>query len=326
MDLHAIDVGSSAPVDIDPTPRARNWLRALHSLHPWLGYQTLLAYNWTLKALRREWSARTCFGAVVQCRLEDVVQKSIFHFGVWEPEITEIVRERLRPGDTFIDLGANVGYYTLLGARLIGPRGRVVGIEPSPSLFELLQVNLARNDVRNVRLVQKAVAPEPGEIALFRGSKGNVGTTTTRPRVELELEARVAADTLMAILERRETQSARLAKIDVEGAEIAILRDVLAHLEAFSPQFEIIVEIDPSNVGEANELFREFVERGFTVLEVPNAYNTRDFLAGHPLEPLGVVDLPLEHGGDFLLARTAGRNGGGQGVNCAPRAAWTSNS
>ena len=305
MDPHAIGVTSCARVDIDPTPCARKWLRVLHSLHPWVGYNALLVYNWTLKTLRREWSAQTCFGAVVQCRLEDVVQKSIFHFRVWEPEITGIVSERLRPGDTFIDLGANIGYYTLLGARLTGPAGWVVGIEPSPSLFELLRVNLARNDVRNVRLVQKAVAPRAGEIALFRGTRANIGTTTTRPRVELDLEALVAADTLMAILEREEARSARLAKIDVEGAEIPILREILANLEAFSPRFEIIAEIDPSNVGEANELFREFTERGFVVLEVPNAYNTREFLAGHPLEPLRFVDLPLEHGGDFLLARTS---------------------
>ena len=137
MDPHAIGVTSSARVDIDPTPSARKWLRALHSVHPWVGYNALLVYNSTLKTLRREWSARTCFGAVVKCRLEDVVQKSIFHFGVWEPEITEIVCARLRPGDTFIDLGANIGYYTLLGARLTGQRGCVVGIEPSPSLFAL---------------------------------------------------------------------------------------------------------------------------------------------------------------------------------------------
>jgi len=59
--------------------------------------------------------------------------------GLWETHVTDWLQETLRPGQMFVDVGANVGYFTLLGAKLVGPQGRVVAVEAHPGLAELLR-------------------------------------------------------------------------------------------------------------------------------------------------------------------------------------------
>jgi hypothetical protein len=64
----------------------------------------------------------------LRCRLPDVIQNYVYLFGTWEPDLTAFMRRRLRPGDTFIDVGANIGYLSTLGSKLVGPHGVVVAI------------------------------------------------------------------------------------------------------------------------------------------------------------------------------------------------------
>jgi len=75
----------------------------------------------------------------------DVVNLFLYYFGGWEPAITQVVRQALKPGDVFLDVGANVGYYTLLASRLVGDTGRVIAVDASPSVYEILSRNVSRN-------------------------------------------------------------------------------------------------------------------------------------------------------------------------------------
>ena len=90
----------------------------------------------------------------------------ILRDGMWEPAETALIRSQLKPGDTFIDVGANFGYYTVLASKLVGPTGRVIAFEPDPRSFQLLERNVARNGCTNVVLEQKALADKPGTLTL----------------------------------------------------------------------------------------------------------------------------------------------------------------
>ena len=68
--------------------------------------------------------ARTTFGAAIAGNTKDLIQRHIFYFGVWEPNLTGFLTTRLNRGDVFVDVGANIGYFSLLASRLVGRRGK----------------------------------------------------------------------------------------------------------------------------------------------------------------------------------------------------------
>ena len=102
-------------------------------------------------------------------QLPDLIPMYLYLFGTWEPDLVAFLRRRLRPGETFVDVGANIGCVSALASRLVGPRGTVVAIEPSPPMIAALQETLTRNDLTNVRMVTAAVSDHDQELPLFAG-------------------------------------------------------------------------------------------------------------------------------------------------------------
>ena len=99
-------------------------------------------------------------------------------FGVWEPNISNAIENLLIPGDVFVDVGANIGYDTLLASTLVGSSGTVVSIEALPSTFENLSKNVACNSAKNVRIVNAAVAEKSGPVTIYSAPKANIGAST----------------------------------------------------------------------------------------------------------------------------------------------------
>jgi Protein-L-isoaspartate(D-aspartate) O-methyltransferase (PCMT) len=125
--------------------------------------------------------ARTREGARLEVDASDLVGTYIAYFGVWEPNLTSWLEGRLRPGDVFVDVGANVGYFTVLASRLVGESGRVVAIEPSPLANSVLRRNVSDNGGENVRVENVAVWDSSGEVVVFGASQRIVGGTTLDP-------------------------------------------------------------------------------------------------------------------------------------------------
>src|SRR5207247_10608255 len=119
------------------------------------------------------------------------------------------------------DVGANIGYFTLLASKLVGDSGAVVAIEAFPATFDALQRNLARNRARNVRAVNAAASDCNSVVRLFRGPATHIGLTKIlveegiRRGLEFECEVTVAPFTI--VLRSGELQLARLLKIEVVG-------------------------------------------------------------------------------------------------------------
>ena len=203
-------------------------------------------------------------------------------FGTWEPDLAAFLRRRLRPGDTFVDVGANIGCLSALASRLVGPRGSVVAIEPSRAQIAALQETLTRNDLTNVRLVAAAVSDRDQELHLFAGPIRNTGMTTTVPRSGLREEGRVRAAPLGSLVTCEELGTARLVKIDVEGAEDRVLAGMLASIDALAADAELVVELSPRWWSDPQllpiDVLRPFLERGFHVYLLPNDYSPWRYL------------------------------------------------
>jgi FkbM family methyltransferase len=148
--------------------------------------------------------------------------------GTYEPEQTRHFRELLRPGATVVDVGAHVGYYTLLAAELVGPRGRVFAFEPNPRNCAFLRSHVAANGLANVTVEESAVSDRSGMARFDFGT----GTGTGRLAHSGTLEVgTVALDEYCAA--HRIVPDA--IKIDVEGAELDVLRGAEATIAARPP-------------------------------------------------------------------------------------------
>ena len=150
--------------------------------------------------------------------------------GLFEPNETQAITASLRPGDTFVDVGANVGYYTLIAARLVGSEGRVFAFEPDPEAAALLERSVQLNGFENVVLERKAVSNEPGSIRLYLAEK-NKGDhriyVAEEERDSIEVEA-VTLDDYFA----DDPGRIDFVKIDVQGADLAVLEGMTELIEA----------------------------------------------------------------------------------------------
>lgn len=204
----------------------------------------------------------------------DFVQTYLYLFGTWEPDITAFVRSRLRPGDTFVDVGANIGYYTGVSSGLVGDDGRVVAVEASPAIHEVLLRTVENNALGNVRAVNVAASDHHGAIEIYRGPDRNTGLTTPLPSRGLACEATVACAPLGDILTSDEIATTRIIKVDVEGAEPAVLAGVVDLLPRLRRDVEIVVELSPAWWEDDDllptDVLEPFLAAGFHVFEVRN--------------------------------------------------------
>ncbi len=97
-----------------------------------------------------------------------MITREVCFAGVYEPHISAMLRLLLGPPATFVDVGANWGYFTLLSSKLVGSEGRVISIEPDPRVFPVLEQNVALNNLTNVECFQQAASDGPGTVEVVR--------------------------------------------------------------------------------------------------------------------------------------------------------------
>lgn len=248
--------------------------------------------------------AKTYFGAKIKGNINDHIMKRIYYFGVWEPNNSVAIERILRKGDVFVDVGANIGYDTLLGSKCVGLNGRVVAIEPSPAIFGQLKSNVELNSMANVRLVQAAASDEEGEMMLYGGDIGNQGRTSSIQHEGLLELGMVPMRPLNVILSEEERQSTRLIKIDIEGGETKVLRHLLGTLDLYPRDLNLLIEMSPPDGGsELNDIFTRLLAEGYLAHVIENSYDLSWYLdwRGHT-EPVRIHQLPNEQC-DILFRR-----------------------
>lgn len=242
---------------------------------------------------------------------QDLLGLMVYLFGVWEPNLTRLLQRRLAPGDTYIDVGANSGWFTAMGAHLVGPTGKVVGIEASPSLARRLQANLDLNGFENTRVIVAAAMAGPGEVEIVPGPDEHTGLTRISTS-HTAAAVRVPGEALPALLTDEEIATARVVKIDVEGAEYAVVAGLADSLGRFSETCEFVIEVGPeraSSPEDVDSLIRTFEAAGYRAYYLPNFYDVRSYM----LEPVATsletvstrptqeIDIVFSrHGGDTL--------------------------
>lgn len=165
--------------------------------------------------------------------------------GTYDAFMVEVIRRHVKPGDTVVDLGANIGYYTLLLAKLVGPNGKVYAIEPHPDHFAVLVKNMETNGHRHVTCLQKAVSDGPGR------ARFNVSNEPAAHNLRAKSATGRAIDVETVALDDVVGHGARVdfIKMDVEGAEGLALAGMKRTLDA-NPRLVMVTEFEPTFLDE----------------------------------------------------------------------------
>jgi FkbM family methyltransferase len=168
-----------------------------------------------------------------------------------EPATTELVVKEVKPGQTVVDIGANVGYFSLLFARAVGQDGIVHAFEPNPRLARILRYNLSLNGYRNVVVNQKAVSDRNGSARFYVPKQGHE-RSSLEPRHSSQI-IDVATTKLDDYFEPKEDRVDWI-KLDVEGHETKALKGMRAILRS-NKGIRLIVEFIPERPGFDEEAY-----------------------------------------------------------------------
>ena len=215
----------------------------------------------------------------------------IHFFGSYEPEVRAQIMRLLGPGDTALDVGANVGWHALLMARLVGPQGRVFAFEPSASTRARLQAAIDANHLTQITADPRAVSDRVGTAEFRAPQAGEVWDGTGSLTATSAAGSRsVECVTLDAFVAERGLDRLALVKIDVEGWEQSVLRGARRTLETLAPS--VIFEYDPAYIARCNgsgaALSAMLGESGYVLLRLDEKH-----------APRAVARLD-ERGGNFL--------------------------
>lgn len=195
--------------------------------------------------------------------------------GGGEPEVQAAIQRHLQPGMTFYDIGANIGFFSLLAARIVGPEGRVVAFEADPEVAERLRENVKRNSLSTITVEQKAVWSESRVVSFARADlaispdRGVGQVVGSGAPNNLEVQAVSLDDFLQA------RRPADFLKCDVEGAEVEVFHGARRLLRENRPT--LLCEMHSEESRRA--LLQDFASLGYDC---------------HPLDETHVLGLPKQ--------------------------------
>jgi FkbM family methyltransferase len=233
--------------------------------------------------------------------LNDPLSRMLWVFRTWEPNLSTWLKGVLKPGDGFIDLGANVGYYTLLAKSLVGD-GPVWSFEASPTIFRQLQRNIELNG-HAVKAYNLAVSDRDGEVEIHLGDNQGLANIFGGGPTEAVVPAR-ALDTVLA---DEDVSRVRVIKIDVEGAEDLALAGMQKTWDRLPPTADFMTEVSDKIVGhdrDAAAVMRMFAERGYRPYVVANDYNPSTYRRADRYVPPRPFEGPVVGTVDLIFSKT----------------------
>ncbi|WP_198371315.1 FkbM family methyltransferase [Roseomonas rosulenta] len=210
---------------------------------------------------------RVMGGVEMDLDTSDFVQRGLYLTRDFEPALRACILSHLQPGDCFVDVGANVGFYSLIASRRVGPTGMAVAFEPNPATYAALKGNIALNRLTNVTAVDIALSDGGGQAMFFADADGNSGASSLLRRGSSAAVRTVSTETWDAFAARSSLPFPSLVKIDVEGAEVKVLRGMSSLLTA-PRRPRVILEVSEWSLQVAGssreELFGIMSDHGYS--------------------------------------------------------------
>jgi len=174
------------------------------------------------------------------------IQQQLFWYGHYEKEVGDLLKKIIKPGDVFIDAGANIGYFSLLVAKA-EPTSTVIAFEPASNVFEKLNSHIQLNDFKNITAVNAAAGEKDETGELFLSGTDNEGMSSLKkPENYSGKSEEIKIINLDNWFKESGLRKISVIKIDVEGSELAALRGMKEIISQFHPL--IITEVNPGTL------------------------------------------------------------------------------
>lgn len=213
------------------------------------GTESLCVAPWDGTVLPRWTRAYRVDRMRMHTRIDDMgVGGPLRRHRTWEPELSDLIQSELRPGMSAIDIGANIGYFTVLMSRSVGASGSVLAVEPVPVNYQLLMANLSINLVANVEVVAMAADREHREVRMVLPIAGNLGSYQAFG-TGIEAFDNVPCRPLDDVLD----PSARvdLIKMDAQGMDFRVVEGAMQTIARWRPL--VLLEYEPFSVAELGD-------------------------------------------------------------------------
>jgi FkbM family methyltransferase len=220
----------------------------------------------------------------------DADDAEIFLFGNYEVPIQEALCKILRAGNVFFDVGANAGFFSLLAARQVGATGAVYSFEPVPQNAECIEANAARNGLKNIHVVRRAVSDRTGVEQLYLAKHGGGAALATCGKPpDLVGQTQTETTTLDEWVAGAGIRPPDVVKIDVEGAEQRVLAGMEGLLARCRPI--LLLEFDDCErsacEGKVAQT-RAFLQRfGYISQDLRNSYGDEGWFVRHIISSPG---------------------------------------
>jgi len=183
------------------------------------------------------------------------ISKELACYQSHEPLSTQVLRTMLSPGETVIDIGANIGYYALLESQLVGSEGEVIAIEPSPSNVSLLTLNMKVNKIQNLRIINVAIGDYDGEGKLYLSNACNWNSLICQRELNQTSSVTVKVRSIDSLLKEINIRPS-LIRMDIEGYETNAIAGMINTLNNYAPR--LMIELHPQLIG--GKAIRELIE------------------------------------------------------------------
>lgn len=244
--------------------------------------------------------AETRWGFRLLVDTSKMVEKQIYYFGEWEPNFSRYLVDRPARERVFVDLGANIGYFSLLASQLYA---EVISIEASPGTYGRLVANIERNSIGNIRALNVAVGREVGRAAFYL-DEAHSGGASLLPGEGRTFEAEVDMKPLQAILPEADLSRIGMIKVDVEGLEHVVLDQILRLLDKLPADLKILVEYGPEREGDLRAVIERFLAQGFVARMIQGPYDVSEYLDADARVTLQSIGQVPDVFCDILLERT----------------------
>ena len=247
-------------------------------------------------------------GMAIRILPREQLSRALYVSGTYEPNTLCVLRSLLQPGDTFIDVGANTGVISLVASRWVGPIGRIYSFEPSSREYDNLLANVMQNAAAgNVTPVRAAVTSACGSATLRVAPSSHSGLNTLGGTFSYEVDAerleQVATIALDDFVGQEQIARVALVKVDVEGAEGAVLQGAARVLRDLRPSliFEVFsrsLKANDSSVKDVEEQLRRGRYQLYSISDDSARLHPLDSLAAR--DEQNVVALPAERSARIL--------------------------